>query len=133
MGSTENKELMRHAFAELANGNSVPFIDSLGDDVRWTIIGTTAWSRTYDGKRAVLGELLAPLNAQLRGRNIVSAHRLIAEDDIVVVEGSGQNTTVDGTPYRNTYCWVCRLAGGQVRELTEYADTDLIATALTAP
>lgn len=133
MSAAANKDLLRHAFTEVAKGNSRPFLELLADDVRWTIIGSTAWSRTYEGKEAVLTELLAPLNAQLHGRNIISAHRFIAEDDLVVVEGRGRNTTTDGVRYHNSYCWVCRVAGGKVHELTEYADTQLIATALRAP
>jgi uncharacterized protein len=133
MGTVENKELLRYAFTEVAKGNGDVFVDLLADDVRWTIIGTTAWSRTYEGKQSVLDDLLRPMSEQLRGRTIISAHRYIAEDDLVVVEGRGRNSTVDGVRYHNEYCWVFRLVDGRVRELTEYADTQLIASALQAP
>lgn len=133
MGTAENKELLRHAFTEVAKGDSGPFLELLAEDVRWTIIGTTAWSRTYEGKQSVLEDLLRPLAKQLRGRNIIAAHRYIAEDDLVVVEGRGRNSTLDGVRYHNQYCWVFRLADGRVRELTEYADTQLIASVLQAP
>ena len=133
MAAAENKELLRHAFAEVSRGHGDPFLDLLADDVRWTIIGTTAWSGTYEGKRAVLDDLLRPLSRQLRGRNIIAAERFIAEGDLVVVEGRGRNSTVDGVRYHNQYCWVFRLVDGRVRELTEYSDTQLIATALHAP
>lgn len=133
MAAAENKELLRHAFTEISKGDGEPFLDLLADDVRWTIIGTTAWSGTYEGKRAVLDDLLAPLSRQLRGRNIIAAERFIAEGELVVVEGRGRNSTVDGVRYHNQYCWVFRLVDGRVRELTEYSDTQLIATALQAP
>jgi ketosteroid isomerase-like protein len=61
MSAEENKQLMRAAFNELATGNGELFMDSLGEDVRWTIIGSTAWSRTYEGKRVVREELMRPL------------------------------------------------------------------------
>ncbi len=133
MGATENKELLRHAFTEVAKGDSRPFVELLADDVRWTVIGSTAWSGTYEGKKAVLDELLRPLAQQLHGRTIIAAHRFIAEDDLVVVEARGRNSTTAGVRYHNEYCWVFRLADGRVRELTEYADTQLIASALRAP
>lgn len=133
MGPSENKELMRRIFSETARGNGRPFIESLADDVCWTIMGTTGWSKTYRGKSAVLAELLGPLSAQLAGQNTIVAHRFIAEDDFVVVEGRGRNLTKAGQPYENTYCWVCRLADGKLTELTEYADTQLIATVLNDP
>ncbi|PRX49370.1 hypothetical protein B0I33_103405 [Prauserella shujinwangii] len=110
-----------------------PFLDCLADDVRWTVIGTTAWSGVYAGRTAVLNELLRPLGSRLQGRTVVVAHRFVAEGDLVVVEARGQNTTTGGAPYHNTYCWVCRVVDGRIRELTEYADTQLIATVLDPP
>jgi len=129
----ENKQLIQRVFAELGAGNSKPFTDVLADDVRWTIIGTTRWSRTFTGKTAVLAELLTPLRARIDGRIQVTAHRFIAEDDLVVVEATGRSTTKQGEPYNNTYCWVYRLANGRVQELTEYLDTALVEAALGAP
>jgi ketosteroid isomerase-like protein len=81
----------------------------------------------------VLGELLAPVSEQLMGRSIMLAQRFIAEGDLVVVEAQGRNSTKDGARYHNTYCFVCRLRDGQLVELTEYADTQLVATVLRAP
>jgi hypothetical protein len=68
MSATENKQLMREAFAELAKGNGKPFVDAMADDFRWTITGTTPWSKTYVGKQAVLKDLMQPLFAQFAGR-----------------------------------------------------------------
>lgn len=133
MSAAANKELLRHVFTEVAKGNGRPFLDVLADDVTWTIVGATAWSGTYEGKRAVVEELLRPIAAQLRGRTIINAHRFVAEDDLVVVEALGRNTTVAGVRYHNAYCWVFRLADGLVRELTEYTDTQLVASALQPP
>jgi ketosteroid isomerase-like protein/catechol 2,3-dioxygenase-like lactoylglutathione lyase family enzyme len=133
MTATENKQLMQQVFAELERGNSRPFVDSFADDVRWTIVGSTKWSRTYTGKTAVLEELLGPLRAQLVERVKVTAHRILADEDCVVVEASGQATTKSGKPYNNTYCWIFELAGGKVRKITEHLDTELVAAALDAP
>jgi uncharacterized protein len=128
-----NKALVQGIFAETAKGNGRPFVDALADDVRWTIIGQTAWSRTYEGKRAVLGELLGPLSDQLGGRNIVSAQRVLADGDVVVVEGRNHSVTNSGRDYPNRYCWVFVMRDGKVAEITEYADTQLIAEVLAPP
>jgi uncharacterized protein len=130
MSASDNKRFLQHVFAELEKGNSRPFVDSFADDIRWTIAGTTAWSRTYDGKKAVLEELLGPLRARLVDRVHVTAHRFIADGDFVVVEASGRATTKNGHPYNNTYCWIFTLADGKVREITEHLDTQLVASAL---
>jgi uncharacterized protein len=131
--AAENKALMRDVFAELADGNGRPFVDALAEDVRWTIIGSTEWSGSWEGKPAVREKLLDPLFAQFATRYRNTAIRLIAEDDYVVIECRGNVTTKAGQPYNNTYCYVCRLEGGKVRELTEYCDTELLTKALTPP
>jgi hypothetical protein len=70
MSDARNNALLQHAFEETAKGNGRPFVEALADDVRWTIIGTTAWSRIYEGTRAVVSELLAPLAEQFTALNI---------------------------------------------------------------
>jgi uncharacterized protein len=116
MDAAENKAVMQEAFDELAKGNGRPFVDVLAED-----------------KRAVRTGLLDPLFAQFATRYRNRAIRMIAEDDYVVIECRGDVTTKENRPYRNTYCYVCRLAGGKVRELTEYCDTELLTKALTPP
>ena len=130
MSTTENKSLLQHVFSETAKGNGKPFVDALAEHVSWTIIGSTPWSKTYEGKAAVLRELLGPLNRQLADRNTITAQTFIADGDRVAVEGRGHNTTKDGKSYNNRYCWVFRFANGRVVELTEYTDTALIESPL---
>jgi len=133
MSTAENKRLMQGIFAELAKGNGKPFMDAMADDFRWTITGASPWSRTYEGKRAVLDDLMRPLFSQFAGTYTNHAQRFIAEDDFVVVECRGKVTTKAGKPYNNTYCYVCRFKDGKLRELTEYLDTQLVAEALAPP
>ncbi|MFC5181234.1 nuclear transport factor 2 family protein [Actinomadura harenae] len=133
MSEADNKAILQGVFAETAKGNGRPFLDALADDVRWTIVGRTAWSRTYEGKRVVLDELLRPLSEQLGGRNVVSAGRFVAEGDVVVVEGRNHSTTSSGHAYPNRYCWIFVMRDGKVAEITEYTDTQLIAEVLAAP
>ncbi len=56
--------------------------------------------------------------------------RLVAEDDIVVAVLHGENRTLAGARYDNDYCWVCRMKSGRIVEVTEFADTALIASVL---
>src|SRR5580765_4003674 len=129
MSASANKQMLQHIFDELSIGNSRPLIDSMADDFSWTVMGTNKWSGAYEGKQAVLNELLAPLRSQLEGQ-YTSAHRFIAENDLVVVECEGHAVTKTGKPYNNKYCFVIRVVDGKLRELTEYADTELVAAAL---
>ena len=133
MAVAENKRLLQHVFAELAKGNSAPFVEAMADDFTWTMPGSTSWSKTYAGKKVVIGELFAALRASLEGRIKTIAHRFIADGDFVVVEARGDNVTKAGTPYRNTYCMVFRLDGGKLKEMTEYMDTELVTAVLGDP
>lgn len=129
----QNKQLMQSIFAELAKGNAKPFGAAMADDFSWTISGSSAWSRTWRGKQAVMDGLMRPLFARFAGTYVNEAVRFVAEDDIVVVECRGRVMTRSGQRYDNHYCYVCRLADGQLRELTEYMDTELATAALGAP
>lgn len=130
MSAAENKLLLQQIFSEMAKGNSRPLVESMADDFSWTVSGTTKWSRTYAGKQAVLSELFATLRSHMADRIKTIAHRFIAEDDMVVVEARGNNTTKSGKPYNNHYCFVFRVADGKLKEVIEYTDTLLITTAL---
>jgi ketosteroid isomerase-like protein len=131
MGAAENKKLLQDVFSGLSEGNSSLFVESMDDGFRWTVTGHTKWSKTYEGKQTVLRELMGALQTALAGRIRVRASRIVAEDDLVVVEAKGHNTTKAGKPYNNTYCFVFRVASGKLQEVTEYMDTQLVVEALS--
>lgn len=130
MTAAENKALLKAAFEELSKGNGGPFAALWAPDFTWTIIGTTAWSKTYRGAESVRKELMAPLFARFASRYTNTATRFIAEDDYIVVECHGNVMTKSGRPYNNSYCYVCRMEHGYLKELTEYLDTELVTAAL---
>ena len=131
MSDLTNKQIIQNIFAEMAKGNSKPFVESMADDFRWILPGTNQWSRTFDGKNAVLTELFGMLSSAIAGPIITTAERFIADGDYVVVEARGKSTTKAGNPYNNRYCFVFRLADGKLKEVTEYMDTELATAALS--
>jgi uncharacterized protein len=133
MNTIDNKALVQHIHDELDKGNGQAFVDSLADDASWKLEGSTAWSRTYRGKKAIREELLDPLFAQFAAPYRSSTERVIAEGDRVVVLFSGDVPTKAGKRYNNRYCYVYQLEGGKVKELTEYFDTALVQEALQPP
>ena len=133
MGTSENRQLLESVFTELAGGNGQPLMDALADDARWTVIGSSPWSRTYEGKQAITDELMRPLFRQFADQYSARALRIVADGDVVVVEARGQVMTKSGRPYNQTYCYVFELSDGRVRELTEYLDTDLVNQVLEDP
>jgi ketosteroid isomerase-like protein len=130
MSELTNKQIIQNIFGELAKGNSKLFVETMADDFRWILPGTNQWSRTFDGKNAVLTELFGMLSSTLTGPVITTAQRIIADGDYVVVEARGSSTTKRGTPYNNAYCFVFRLADGKLKEVTEYMDTELATAAM---
>ncbi len=131
MGLAEkNKELVRAAEERLAGGDGAGWLAALADDVRWTVMGETSWSGTYEGKAAVRTELLAPLLAQFAEPYRRTVRQLLAEGDWVVARCTGDSVTTAGARYDNEYCFWYRLDGGLIREIIEYGDTALIERAL---
>ena len=133
MDTAENKELLQDIFSATARGDSRPLVEAMADDFRWIIAGKGRWSRSYDGKQAVLTELFPALRERIEGRIKMIPQRVFADGDHVVVEARGDNVTKAGQRYDNSYCFVFRLAGGKLAEVTEYMDTELVTSALGAP
>lgn len=133
MDAAGNKQLMQDIFSDLSKGNSKLFVEHLADGVRWTVTGTTKWSKTYEGKAAVFAGILEPLRSRFAGPYKATAERFVAEGEYVVVEAHGCATTKTGQPYNNGYCFVYRIADGKIQEITEYLDTALVTAALGEP
>lgn len=130
MSAAANKKLMQSIFDALAIGDGRPFNEAMAEDFTWVMIGSNSWSGTYRGRDAVRRDLLKPLMKEFATRYTNTAQRIVAEGDMVVVECRGDVVTKSGKPYNNRYCWVCRLRDGQLVELVEYMDTQLVADTL---
>lgn len=133
MSAAENKRLMREAFEALGRGDSRPYLDLLDEDFSFTITGQNPWARTISGKEAVRRELWSPLFAQFADRYTAQLVNLVAEGDTVVVEHRGCVTTKRGQLYNNEYCLVCRMEGGKLKSIKEYADSLLVDRVLDPP
>ena len=130
MGVTENKQLIRDMWAEVEKGSAEGFLNGFADDVRYTIIGTTKFSGTFNGKQDLVNRAFVPLMSQLETQGPMTTDNLIAEGDYVVQQGRGIGRKAkSGIDYNNTYCFVYRLADGKVKEVTEYCDTELVTRA----
>jgi uncharacterized protein len=125
------RDLASRIFSELANGTATALTEALSEDVRWTLTGTSSWSKTYAGKREVTA-LLRAVQARCEGPMKIRATRILCDGDHVVVEARGDNVTREGARYDNAYCFVLRVDGGTIGEITEYMDTALV-TRVFAP
>ena len=91
MGVAENKEVIRK-MREAKGLDAI--LATMSDDVRWTLIGSTKFSGTMNGKQEIIEKLFKPIFAQLEtpGSNVID--NIIAEGDYVVVQqrGTGRRT-----------------------------------------
>ena len=126
MAAEQNKQIVQQIFAALAKGDDRPFLDAMAEEMQWHWMGSGPWEKTFNGKAEVVGGLWAAVRSTLKPPYKAVARRIVADGDIVVVEAVGQNETPDGKIYNNRYCWVLRIEGGKIRELSEYMDTDLV-------
>src|ERR1700694_2688129 len=127
MGIAENKETVR----QMREAKGIePILATMSDDVRWTIIGTTKYSRTMNGKQEIIDKLLKPIFAEMESMGTSHLDNVIAEGDYVVVQqhASGRKTKT-GNPYNNTYCLVYKVIGSKIKEIMEYCETEIITAA----
>jgi ketosteroid isomerase-like protein len=126
MGNAENKQVVLDFYEAGARGDMDACFALLADDITWTNIGSTKFSGTFCGKKALAEQLLDPLFSQLKAGIASQIDGLTAEGDVVVAQTAGTAETHDGTPYNNTYCQVIRIQDSKIAEVKEYFDTALV-------
>jgi uncharacterized protein len=127
MSTAENKLLIADAFAAWEHGDYLPFFKVVSDDVRWTVIGSTPISGTFEGKQAFLDGAVVPLHDRLAGPIQATVLDVFGDGDHVILWWKGRSQSKTGQPYHQTYCWVMRLADGLIVEVTAYLDTGLVS------
>ena len=85
MTTAENKKLIHDAFAAWSQGDGRPFFKLLADDVRWTVIGGTPISGTYNSKRD-FRQTVKSLAERFAGDLKVTVRDVIADGDKVAIE-----------------------------------------------
>jgi uncharacterized protein len=131
MSSAENKKLVRDAFDAWSRGDGRTFFNLVADDVRWTVIGSTPISGTYNSKRE-FREVTRRLSERFTTVLKVTVRDVFADGDKVAIQFESHAQGKNGTAYDQTYCWVTRLEDGRVREVIAYLDTELVSKLFTA-
>ena len=66
----------------------------------------------------------------LREGVLLRVTHLIVQGEWAVVELEALSTALNGMPFANRYCWVCRFAGQTIVEVRAYLDSALVARLL---
>jgi ketosteroid isomerase-like protein len=114
-------------------GSNELLLESLADDMRWTIAGSSCLSRTYEGKGDFVDNCLGALSGRVRPGIRCHVQSIQAAGDDVVVRWKGEAQTVWGEPYHNDYCWIVSFRGDRIHEVTAYVDTLLVEQVMTHP
>jgi hypothetical protein len=130
MSGADNKKLIQQIYTDSANRSGTTFADHLADDVCWIVTGQYSWSRTFQGRDAVLNGLMGHFRSLIADRPRTVAFNFIAEGDTVVVETKGDNVTKTGLRYDNDYCMVWRVENGRIKMIKEYCDSALVERVL---
>ncbi len=132
MTDVDNRGLIERAYARAATGDPQLLIETLADNVVWTMMGTATWSATFRGKAALIERYLKPFGDVLDGPFVVTAERLIADGEFVAVQAGIQARTKAGADYQNRYFNLFRFHAGKIVEVFEYGDTLMMEAVLGA-
>ncbi len=124
----QNRRLVTEAFEQFVVGDARPFFELVAHDVRWTVIGSTAISGTFESKRAFVMEAMGKLTEGLAAPINGTIRHISADGDRVIVQWEGGAPMKSGGQYAQTYCWVLRLADGMVVESMAYLDTEMVTS-----
>jgi uncharacterized protein len=118
-----NKAIVQSGFDKWKDGTRSIF-ELLAPDAKWTIVGNSPMSRTYQNRQEFLDQVITPLNARFSSRLIPTVVRgIYADGDMVIVLFDGAGTARDGKPYKNTYSWYLRMKDGQIVDAVAFFDT----------
>ncbi|MEI6450763.1 MAG: nuclear transport factor 2 family protein [Actinomycetes bacterium] len=118
---------VRRLFAHLETGESGAFFAHVADDVSWTVMGTHPLAGEYHSKADFQASTFARLDKVLREGVLLRVTHLIVQGVWAVVELEALSTALNGKPFANRYCWVCRFAGQTIVEVRAYLDSALVA------
>jgi ketosteroid isomerase-like protein len=123
-GETENRN--RHAvqaqFDRWRSGTGSIY-ESLESDVKWTIAGNSAVSKTYESGKDFIDHVIHPFNERLSSRLVPTVRGVYADGDWVTVLWDGNATARDGLPYVNTYSWYLQMREGRIINAIAFFDS----------
>jgi ketosteroid isomerase-like protein len=126
----DNDRLVREAFRPWEGGDSGPFFELVAEDVRWTVIGTTAASGVFESKQALIDGAFGPLLERLDGPLVARLVDVSTGGDKVFLQFESAGVTTDGIEYQQAYCFAMRMSERRIVDVTAYLDTELLARVL---
>jgi ketosteroid isomerase-like protein len=121
---TENH--VRSLFESLEHGDSEKFFQHVAANVQWTVMGTHPLAGTYHDRDTFVRKTFRRLNKVLKDGVRLRVTNIITSHDIAVVELEALSTALNGIPFTNRYCWICRFDQEKIVEVRAYLDSALV-------
>jgi len=109
----KNRHAVQEAFDNWRRGAGSVF-DLLASDAKWTIVGRSAASGTYQSRHDFLDQVVIPFNARLSTPLVPTVRGIYADGDMVIVLWDGAAMARDGKSYENTYSWYLKMRNGKI-------------------
>ena len=120
------KEYVQNLFHFLEKDDNSHFFNKVADDVNWTVMGTHPLAGTYHSKTDFIVKTFVRLNKVLKEGVVLKVNNIVVQDETAVVELKSLSTALNGKPFNNTYCWVCRFENNIIVEVRAYVDSALV-------
>lgn len=117
-----NRAAVEAAFARWDAGTGSPY-DLLADDARWTIVGRSDASKTYESREAFMAEVIRPFGARMSQGLRPQIRQLTTDGDRVIIFFDAAGVAKDGAPYANTYAWFWEMKDGRVVRAHAFFDS----------
>jgi uncharacterized protein len=125
---TDIREDREALFGKLQSPETQPqFWARVADDVDWTVQGTHPLAGRYQSKQEFIDATFGRLADVLAGGVKLEVQHLFVDGNITIAELRSTSTTIEGAPFANTYCWVCRFEGDTIVEVRAYLDSAMVA------
>ena len=116
-----NRRTVQTAFDNWRRGAGSVF-DLQASDVKWTIVGRSVASGTYQNRRDFMDQVTVPFNARLSTALVPTVRAIYADGDTVIVLWDGAAMARDGKSYENTYSWYLKMRDGKIINATALYD-----------
>jgi ketosteroid isomerase-like protein len=121
-----SREYVAELFDNLRTGKSELFFAQVSDHVEWRVMGTHPLAGSYHGKADFQTRTFKRLDKVLREGVVLKVNGIIVSEDTAVVEMESLSTAMNGRPFNNTYCWICRFENNVIVEVRAYLDSALV-------
>jgi|SRR5579871_4014323 len=119
------RQIVKDAFDAWMTGRAY-VTEIFADAMQWEIVGHSVASKQYTSKQQFIDEVLHPFGARFRKDapfRPVRIRGIYVDGNTSIVLWDGEGTTLNGTPYKNTYAWFMAFQDGLVVNATAFYDS----------